>query len=97
MIFFGKNLIGKYQIPGASPPFRRPWLWRHTQKNQIQIFPIFLNQTRRLSASLEGLNSSGSIGQKVMTAQSQSPHSGFAVMKGRQFLLFPICKQTFHY
>jgi len=25
MTFFGKNLIGKYQIPGgASPPFRRP-------------------------------------------------------------------------
>ena len=39
-------------------------------------------ESRRLSAYIEGLNSSQSVGWQVMTGQSPSHNCGFAVHKG---------------
>jgi len=46
-----------------------PHLWRHTQKNEIQNFPIFIQiHTRRLATSFQGLN--GSLAQPLGTLTS---------------------------
>jgi len=55
----------------------------HIKRSSNPKVPGFLKiESRRLSAYIEGLNSSQSVGWQVMTGQSPSHNCGFAVHKG---------------